>query len=671
MTRSLLLVVTLGFAACTGQATPSKRAPEGPVEIIEKPPVIGQIDAPETTLPTRVPLTRVVATLREDSVGIDFDPVDDAVDYRVYVLPANEDVEVAGDETVTVKNAVYRCAGLRQAYDLENNQNAGDASLVTDHYPYNWKAEIPAEPTLGHVYVEPGDDRIAVYAVAGDQGMLEGGWRESRSKIYTTDSLTRDALLAEGWRDDGIVFYAVATASDATRTVYGSRTNDRRQFYFHDGELSARAGDQVAPAPAFEVLREPAPGTQPLMAVNYGGAAHVELTVGKERFRRAAFQGNGPLWHLTWSGITEPVTLVIEALDGGCPYQGFLAADHLEAPPHQTFYTLDELRNAKGEVFVNGQHDVTRLPQALARSFIRVEPQPRAEWDWYEGFDTFGPITELARPNPQTCWNCKRWQTERFDISGYTLDDPEGVYVVSFGAIMGQLVSAFDDWAQDTPGKLRFTAREKTVVTSDNYLHVTWSTDIVGTNRRYPQLIVSDRDAPVQEGLSNPDHDSLLIQTIDGPSMNLQVQAIHGLINGKAWDINNQQNDPHVFVGDQYYTGILPVEPVFEHAGIDRMTRFDAFISSNRVYVFLDGTPMGCTEYPSNFELAGDVTVTFGDVLYHEGAPDERVCYQSRPFNFLNRHQCWETKRRFDDIGWKAGVGAPEWDDEKLPCEAY
>ncbi len=202
----------------------------------------------------------------------------------------------------------------------------------------------------------------------------------------------------------------------------------------------------------------------------------------------------------------------------------------------------------------------------------------------------------------------------------------------------------------------------------------------VGTDRRYPQLIVSDQPTPVQDGFKNPDSNFLLIQTIDGPSMRFQVEAFHGLFNGKPWAVNNQAPYHALIDYDNGMQGpvksglaaIPPAEPPFEHAGMDRMTKYDAYISNSTLYVFMDGTPAGCTKYPSNgFALSGPVTVTFGDVLYHEGAPDELVCAQTRPYSFMHEHQCTETKRQWDDLGFKNGVDAPTWDTTIFPCSDY
>jgi hypothetical protein len=253
----------------------------------------------------------------------------------------------------------------------------------------------------------------------------------------------------------------------------------------------------------------------------------------------------------------------------------------------------------------------------------------------------------------------------------YRIDEPNNVPVFTYGQFLGQFWTVFDDSGSDVTGKIRFTALQKTTVNPSTFLHVTMSVDIVTTDRRYPQLLISDQDAPVQEGLANANNNTILVQPILGPSMRFETQVIHGLINGKSWDVNNQAPH-HAFI--DYDTASVPTgptDPPLEHAGMDRLTTFDVYVSSQRMYAFFDGKPAGCTQYPSGFTLNGPVTVTFGDVLYHEGAGDELVCSQAKPYAFMHEHQCTETKRHFDDLAFKAGVSAPLWNEAALPCGAY
>jgi hypothetical protein len=735
---TLSVVSTLALVMSCSTSAGNGSASDGGVEAGPLPDagtVVGQLDgSPHTVLPALQALINVVVTQRDDSVGIDFDPVDNAVDYRVYPLPNDSDVTVNADGSVTVKNAIYRCAGLRQTFDVANNLNSdggitpqssdGTGLFTFDGNGYAWKTQIPTKPTLGYVYVTPAPGRVPVYALAGFTLERELGWSESRLKIYTTDTKQRQTLIANRWRDDGIVFYVPAAASSSTSTIYSSQTAQPQagknytqyiQYYFTGVDLQAHAKDTTPPAPAFQVLNAAADGTQPLMAVLYQPLDnHVELAVGNERFQRAAYQGPGPLWHLEWSGIAKPTTLVVEALASGCPFQGFLSPTHLAAPPHQTFYTLGDLQSASrtGEVFVNGQYDgpgspsempgphglplvdggiallhaSTMSPKAIARSFVTVAPQPHnpADWDWYQGFAVgtdFGAVTKLPQggmlcPPGAFATTCGRWQSPTFDFSAYNTDGDGVTEVFTYGTFLGQLWDAFDDTGSDVTGKVRFTARKLANVDSDptKFLHATMSVDIVSTDRRYPQLILSDQPAPVQEGLSNPNNNTLLFQAIQGPGTRVELQAIHGLVNGHGWDVNNQAPE-HVFVQPDFSNGaqtlIAPDQPIGDHMGVDRMTRFDVYVSSQRAYLFLDGAPAGCTLYPASLSLAGPVTFTVGDVLYHEGAADELVCAYQKPFPFLHEHQCTEKKRHFDDLGFKSGVPAPAWNEAILPCGAY
>ena len=642
---------------------------------------------PDTSVTTSLPplprLPNVTATVKGDSVSITVEPVEGAKDYRVYPLPADSRISSASDGTVTVRDAIYRCAGNRQtSAPSADSHDEIVQTLVEDQDVVGYRRTLD-ESTLGYVYLTPGDGRIPVYALGdyapdSDNRCFDKRWQESRLKHYVTSETEREEKLTAKWRDDGIVFYVPAPGTAGTKPVYGSTISfPRAHLYYVDGpeaamrDTSSAAFDVLADAPA-----EPASDIVPLKRVHYAfdcGIAHDVLVPGIPRFERARFQGDElPMWDLHWSGITENDTvLVVEALDEGCPYEGVIAPvsrpagteDNVEYP---AFYTLDELKAASptGEVFINGHHDGANEPKPIARSFLRVSPGPRPELDWFAGFGADEPFPELAFAdpcdNPVGCNSEYRDRSDFADIAFMSVTAQR--YMMA--PILGELWVVYADWAADVGGKFRMTSNVKATMSADAFLHVTMEVDAFSTARRYPQILVSDGDVPVQWNL--PNSNTLIVQLFpDEGSINWPNTYQLEICDHRAWEVNDQCPTTDLYrVKDDRgeVTGLAPNAEVSEHTGIDRSTSFDVFFSTRRAYLFLDGQPYGCAELPASGVPSGEVTVTFGDVLYHSGV-DPVFSYYEDNFKAY-------TKRHFDNLGFKSGAEEPAWDENRLPCVA-
>jgi Repeat of unknown function (DUF5648) len=670
---------TGGAAAVSGSgsgAEAGSTAPGGDNATVE-----GSYDVP-TTLPELPQLEHVVGVVGDDSVVISFQPVDDARDYRVYVLPADADVAVAGAE-VAVHNAIYRCSGDREVppVDVDDGPagtNAGTRTLVEDQKVAGYTRKLD-EAELGRVYVAAGKARVPVYAL-GDPDAKSDNWafvgrvRASRTKRYTTSAADRDSLLASGWRDDGVAFYVPAEATADTHPVYTSLDADgHTRFYVVDG---AEKDMRPSPEIAFPVLTGEAAGTQPLYRVfytKYQAFSHDELAVGKTLFERVRYQGSTqPMTELLWSGITGPTTLVVEALDSGCPYPGRLAAQNIAAL-HETGATMSgfvdypeaitpadaQAKAANGELYINGQHDPANTPHAVARAFLKVTPQKHETFDW---FADFAPKSELAGFAEVDCGtpsgNCfQQWRqvSDDYDVNWHTIVTGERALGLEFG----ELWVRYADWAADTNGKFRLTPSHKASMSADSYLHATMEVNAITTGRRYPQLLISDRDAPIQDFL--PQGSTLLLQPFQFWPNDLEIQ----ICDHRTWDVNNQCPFFQFYTrkdakGD--VTSLAPVPEVGEQTAPDRRTRFDLYVSAKRAYVFLDLQPYGCVDLPENGIPQGDVTVTFGDVLYHSDA--------DFPLGYHNTYLHYDTERHFDNLGFSSGVPAPRWDLTRFPCVA-
>ncbi|MEI9953229.1 MAG: hypothetical protein WDO74_30675 [Pseudomonadota bacterium] len=649
---------------------------------------VGQLGSPpDTTLPELPPMTNLVALQGGDGASITFEPVDGALDYRVYQLPADGDVVVAADKSFYVKNGTYRCAGNREAPPVyaDNEPMISGQALHTlvDKQMVGGYMRTLADATLGYVYVQPGDGRVPVYALGGSNPAADnstcyfGRYGASRVKTYTTSEDERSELLKDVARDDGIVFWVPAEAADATTTVYWDEASpDKHRYYFPEGP---EAEAHSKKAPAFQVLKDQVPGTQPLMRVNYSnqcGWAHDELVAGKERFNRVYHQGDKlPMFSLTWTGYTEPTTLVVEALDSGCPFQGHLSPASTPAftsnnVAHQAWLTMDDVRAKapNGQVFINGQFDSTSMPKPIARGFITVTPKPHPKMDFFQDFAP-GSEDEAIKTVPcglDNCYQTWRHQSETFDTMFINAENgpTKGTGLYAVGRVLGEWWVTYADIAADTNGKFRMTAKQKATIGSSDFLHVTMEVDAYSTARRYPQIIISTGDIPVQYALEK--NHTLIVQPRASINSDLDFPVNYELqiCNLRTWDVNNQcpVYDLYQQKEGNKVVHLGPADEFGEHASVDHRVLFDVFTSTERTYLFMDGQPYGCALLPSGVMSPGAVTVTWGDALYHSAV--------DHTYDFHTRHMLVEQRRHFDNLGFSSGVPAPKWDDSRFPCAA-
>ncbi|MDB4989419.1 MAG: hypothetical protein JWN04_4597 [Myxococcaceae bacterium] len=656
-------------------------ASDGPQTMLPPGSVVSGTYEVDAGLPVLPRLENVTATVTGDSANIRFLPVDGALDYRVYVLPSPSDVHVEG-EVVYVQGATYRCAGNREVPvvdvdDKPKGENLGVRTLV-DGVDVDGYTRSLQEAVLGYVYYAAAEDRVPVYAL-GDPAPKSDNWSylarftSTRTKFYTTSSDERAQRLAAGWRDDGISFYVPKASASGTKQIYTSLGSDgHTRYYFTDG-----AEKKVRPAPqaAFPVLSASAEGTQPLYRVfmtKYEASSHDELVYGKTWFNRVRYQGtNQPVTELHWSGLTPSSTLVVEALDSVCPYPGRLAAVSIPAMTttnaattsgmvmYPAAITPEEARTkfAHGELFINGQGDGAQVPKAIARAYLRVEPQPSESFDFFDGFDVgAAPMAfhdvECGTPN-HNCVNQYRELSDVYDINWHRIVTGQRAH----GNLFGELWTRFADEAADTNGKLRITPLKKANVDDKSYLHATMEVTSISTGRRYPQILISDRSAPIQDVLDQGN--TVLLEVFRNWPNYLELQVC----DHRPWDVNNQcpffqfyeQQD-----SARKVTGLAPVEEMGELTSNDVRTRFDLFLSTKRAYVLVNRKPYGCVDLPASGIPRGPVTVTWGDVLYHSDADS--------PYGFHAKHQQYDTERHFDNLGFSSGVAEPAWNHDILPC---
>jgi hypothetical protein len=636
---------------------------------------------------------------RGDTSVIDFEPVEGALDYRVYPLPDPKDVLVGEHGELAIKNAIYRCAGDRPFRARADDPAAAfSASLSGGANTINNFERKEADAILGYVFLTPAADRKPVYRMADPQG--GGGFQnadwvvplfaDANRAEYVVGASQRDRLHAQGYRDDGIAFYVADSGmSPIYRRMYKGLWNGAATVFYGQGaEYDARSKDDPAKVAdfgeRFKVLASQVEGSVALHRVLYNGTNTFDvLAAGEPRYQRVLRQGNQPLWSLSWPGLTKATTLVIEALDQGCPFAGgYIAASHADADDfNHPSLTLDEARLASGEVFINGQHETTNRPKPIARTYVDVTPEADPKMDWFEGFDPgtdWEPFEITSGNNGVFIYRNSRWS---IDFSGCTKN-------LTIGPLLGQLVAGYADWGSSCNMSIVPKGID-TKLASSGFLHVRMSAEVPSTGRRYPQLMITTakvlQPGDVQPLDSVPLHARLGPFPFEkdkppGPERTLIVQSFGGynelqieLCQQRGWGVSAQCPQANIYGAhagnytEDWKQPWLPVPVLGELAGYDRPVRFDVYASTERVYVFLDDQPAGCAVLPPGGMPAGQVTVAFRGVLYHSGI-DESVTPKDSGQQYLQRFSLSHFDRHMDDFGIDRNVPAPNWDEGVMPC---
>jgi hypothetical protein len=627
----------------------------------------------DTGLPDLPLLAHVQAVVQGNSATISFDPVAGAKDYRVYVLPQKSDIRLGQDGSLAgINDATYRCAGLRAAPGIWVDDNQGPPSspipnwiatdTMVDKETVQGVDRTMSTATLGYAFADPASGRAPIYGVGDPAATADNfgyGIREAqtRTKMYVQDNTT---YLAKGWRDDGIQFYAPASAAstacgaDAPVPVYTKNYPDESNvgtstvYYGPGAEMTARGSG----SPAFYLCPSQAPGSQPVMRAYYqllspGGhfgepEGHDELALGQERFDRTRCQGSSSgtcatapqsLWQVHWANIQGPTQLVVEALDAGCPFQGLLGSTTLAATPvngddnngangllNDPVYTFSQLQSkaSNGEVFLNGTFDGSPAPRPIARAIVNVSPQVRPAMDFASNFagppepfsetlDSSGnpdcgitPTLESWSGNPDSCDGSHRMTSPTYDVLFFGVQD--GRYAL--GQTQGEL---WTDYSGLAGGKFRITPKGVTGTMSDSkFLHAAMEVTSFSTGRRYPQIMISEQDFLTSQWLLERSSDStnthigstMILQPIDSGSGRPVAEL--ELCSQRNWQVNDQCPWFLLEKNDSPSSSETgpnnPHPDLFDRLQDDRSARWDLYASTERAYVFLDSQPYACVD---------------------------------------------------------------------------
>jgi hypothetical protein len=496
-------------------------------------------------------------------------------------------------------------------------------------------------------------------------------WNASRNKLYSADAAQWDTLRAAGWLDYGVVFYTPSSGETVFTTTLASSSAALRYYYYRDGaERSFRGLSGQTIAPAFFVLAQPAPEALPLYRVLYslafGSHQHDELAVGRAAFENLYGQGvHQQSFSVTYSWTGDPPSaLVLEALDAGCPFEGWIGDHALPAEgSFEAWTTLDAIRTAAPyrEVYLNGQYDPPSVPRPIARAFVAPSSTTRAMDFAYRPAD--GETFTAADPEcNEANFQCDSATLHTYASASFDVTF-NGVETDRFSLMpqLGQLWTLYSDFDAGVTGYLRMTARAPATMADGSFLYASMDVTAIASARRFPQIVITDEsDVPVWiMHRSDPSVGRSLIVDIDGdwPSR-VAVETCAG-----SWSA--QFRCPTADLRYSWPDRIAPIDEIADRTRPDRMTRLEIYASTQRTYVFVDGRPYGCADHDPGTTPSGPVRVTFGEALFHSGS-DTQIRDQLEG-GFFARHAQTLSDRRYGPLGFSNAVAAPAW-DATWPC---
>lgn len=450
------------------------------------------------------------------------------------------------------------------------------------------------------------------------------------------------------------------------------------------------------------------------------------------RQRNDKYQGTRELLRVVEvPDVTEPTTLVVEALETACPYPGARAPEHKdirvtidEVPVEDrvtfSLFTEAEIRSRFGSLIMNG-HDrgailgapgLPGAPKVLARTAVRVTPLGKAQKrtaDFFDDFDgTNGPLVKTADlpPMDRAYTEGRRFSNSKWDFLIYN----DHQRMAQLSEERGLLHVTLPDWEQDVFATVVGVPRAPVQLSSTSYLHLTFEVPSNATARRYWWVGVCG--APdVGKTFDQQSHFAgNLVQTsffYEPDGLNVSTEGWNCLQffprDGSPFELEptNTRSESDILVmvnkanaglrenvvnvspaqypeyaaapswfRQQNANGTLGPGILDDQLFVGVRTRFDAYLRRDRLILYVNGQQRLCNDFPGAALTMAEGAVAFGQVLYHTAA--ERLEFM-RDYNdrsaqrYYLENAAYVDERDWDNVGYESLVGAPS-DFDPAPC---
>jgi hypothetical protein len=420
------------------------------------------------------------------------------------------------------------------------------------------------------------------------------------------------------------------------------------------------------------------------------------------------------------AGLNGATRVVVEALSKPCPFAGAVGQTHadvtadnpeIDAPAKGvfSFFTEAEIREKYGSMIFNGHGPSTKpgqpaaavAPPVLARTAIKLAPlgttgkAPTATF-----FEDFGPdpiVFVQAVSDGGRTQNGRLYQNSKFSFYTYGADQSQ------FFIDRGRLHMVVADWGQDIMASNIAYPRKPVALGENDYLHVTYEVASNSTSRRYWWLHLCGAEIPgatmdAQGKLKGSIIVTPFFMEDDGKNPSVEGWNCLQIFPRQGWPFDlppgNTRPESEIRVmtnraGNLGLSNVVNVSPAQYDADVgppswfrqrdaqgklvapildDQQliaprTRFDVFVSRNRVVLYANGTQRLCNDLGTKGKLTmAEGALGFGQVLYHSAAERQefdRDFWDRKGQRYYLENTPFVDERTWDNVGYEEHVPLP------------
>jgi hypothetical protein len=415
------------------------------------------------------------------------------------------------------------------------------------------------------------------------------------------------------------------------------------------------------------------------------------------------------------AGLTGETRLVVEAIDGACPFTGIVGRKHVdvtmtndEVPADArvpfAIYTEPEVTATYGSMIFNGHGKGPKIglqappvaPKVLARTTVKVTPlgyaAEKPTQTFFDDFETTEQPATISEKYMEEVYQSSKW-------TFYSYNDASAQPFFDRGRMRWVLA----DLDQEIFASMVGYPRKPVQLSATDYLHVTFRVASMSTSRRYWWISLCGAAEPGKTMTADGMLTTQIKQTpffMDDDGKNPSADAGWNCLQvfprgGWPFELPPDDKDPEsevrvmlnaagnhprdnvINVSPKMYDASLgpkswyrqidasgnPVAPMLDDQQLTAPNaRFDMFIRRDRFVMYVNGEQRICNDFAGTPLTMAEGALGFGSVLYHSTADRLEVVqdfWDKSGMRYLLENVPYLDDRTWDEVGYDEHVALP------------